>query len=197
MSLSNIVQALFTIMSGVGVTLTLHYIPFMLIGVALASVGAAMVYTLGLNSPSGQWIGYQILAGAVGLTVQLPVIVGQAIVEPGDVSSITAIMVFFQTMSGAVFVSVGQSLFANKLLETTARLAPMIPPQLVLGTGATSLRKVFQEPILSRIVYSYLAGLQQAYILGIVLAGLSAGMVFVIALIDWKKLEHVRLGGGG
>jgi MFS transporter, DHA2 family, glioxin efflux transporter len=46
-----------------------------------------MIYTLDLNSPASHWIGYQVLAGiGTGITVQLPVIVAQAISTRPDMS---------------------------------------------------------------------------------------------------------------
>lgn len=55
--------ALMTIVSGIGITVTGYYLPFMLIGTIFGTVGVGLLYTLGVNSPSSHWIGYQALAG--------------------------------------------------------------------------------------------------------------------------------------
>jgi hypothetical protein len=55
--------ALMTIVSGVGITVTGLYLPFMLIGTILGTVGVGLLYTLDISSPSSHWIGYQALAG--------------------------------------------------------------------------------------------------------------------------------------
>jgi hypothetical protein len=162
----------------------------MVVGSTIGTVGAGLIYTLRLGSPSSQWIGYQALAGmGFGLSIQIAIIVSQAIVEPADISSITAIMIFWQTISGAVFVSVGQTLFTNKLIKTASMLVPDVSPQLVIATGATELRKVFSASQLPGLIASYMAGLKDAYALGIALAGLSALVAFTALVIDRRRLN--------
>ena len=109
---------IFTIFSGGFVTVTGHYTGLMVVGSVLSTIGAGLIYTLNIGSPSSEWIGYQVLAGiGAGLTIQIPIIVGQGISEPGDLSSVSSMILFFQTVSGAAFISVAQVLFANKLLQ--------------------------------------------------------------------------------
>ncbi|RDI87335.1 hypothetical protein Vi05172_g2832 [Venturia inaequalis] len=191
--------ALMTIVSGVGITVTGYYLPYMLVGTVCGAIGSGLLYTLGVNSPSSQWIGYQALAGiGVGLGIQVPIIVSQAVSLPQDISSITAIMIFFQTISGAIFVSVGQSLFANKLIQTVPLVVPGVDPKLVVATGATELRKVFDASQLPGIIASYMAGLKDAYALGIALAGVAVVVSVVAIVIDWRRLgEHEKKQMGG
>lgn len=134
----------------------------------------------------------------VGLGIQVPIIVSQAISLSQDISSITAIMIFFQTISGAIFVSVGQSVFANKLIQTVPKLVPGVDPGLVVATGATELRKVFTSSELPGIIASYMAGLKDAYALGIALAGIAVIVSAVATVIDWRRLgEHEKKQMGG
>jgi len=63
----------------------------MLTGAALACVGSGLVYTLEIDTPSSQLIGYLILLGfGYGFAVQLGIIVGQASSQPGDIAVTTA-----------------------------------------------------------------------------------------------------------
>jgi hypothetical protein len=180
-----------TIVSGVGITVTGHYIPFMVFGTILGTVGVGLTYTLDVGSPSSHWIGYQALSGiGLGLGIQIPIIVAQAIVPTVDVSSITAIMIFFQTISGAIFVSVGQAVFANKLVETVPKFVQGADPMLVVSTGATELRKVFDATQLPGIIRSYMAGLKDAYALGIALAGMAVIVSVTTAVMDWRRLSQ-------
>ncbi|KAF2090771.1 MFS multidrug transporter-like protein [Saccharata proteae CBS 121410] len=166
--------SLLTIVSGGTITVTGHYIPLVILGSICGTVGTALIYTLHVGSPSSQWIGYQALSGiGMGLGIQVAIIIAQAIVAPIDVSSITAVIIFWQTVSGAIFVSVGQSLFANRLVKSVARNAPGVDPALVIATGATELRKTFPAEQLPGVIDSYMAGLKDAYILGIALAGVA------------------------
>lgn len=85
-------SAIFTVVSGGLITKYGFYVPFLLAGSSLATIGAGLIYTLDIGSPSSHWIGYQALAGiGIGLSIQVPIIANQAFVSMSDISSITAI----------------------------------------------------------------------------------------------------------
>lgn len=67
--------------------------PLLLAGAGLATVGCGLLYTLGIGSSAGKWIGYQFIAGiGWGLSFQLPIIVVQGKVAPNDIGPATAII---------------------------------------------------------------------------------------------------------
>lgn len=66
--------------------------PFLFAGGILATIGTGLIYSLDIGSSSGQWIGYQVLAGiGTGLAIQVPIIANQAFVPMSEISSVTAI----------------------------------------------------------------------------------------------------------
>lgn len=80
-----------TISSGGLISIWGHFVPLLMIGGVFTTIGCGLIFTLGLNSPSSMWIGYQVLAGiGIGLCIQVPIIATQAVVEPEDISSVTA-----------------------------------------------------------------------------------------------------------
>jgi hydrogenase/urease accessory protein HupE len=82
-----------TIMAGGLISTYGHFVPFLIIGAAGATVGAGLLFTLNQTSNSSQWIGYQALAGlGVGLALQVPVISAQGTVAPTDIPSATAMV---------------------------------------------------------------------------------------------------------
>lgn len=84
--------AICTIVSGGLITVYGVYVPFLLAGSAIATIGAGLLYTLDIGSPSSHWIGYQALAGiGIGLSIQVPIIANQAFVKVSEISSITAV----------------------------------------------------------------------------------------------------------
>jgi Na+/melibiose symporter-like transporter len=52
-----------SIIVGGGITVIGWYKPFMIIGGAVFTVGAGMIYTLQVPSSAAKWIGYQLLSG--------------------------------------------------------------------------------------------------------------------------------------
>lgn len=189
--------AIFTIFSGILITATGHYIPLLISGAVLVTIGNGLIYTLGVGSPSKEWIGYQALSGiGTGLCIQVPVIVVQAVVEPSDISSVTAMAIFFQTLAGAIFIQTAQALFQNELITTIPSNAPGVDPLAVVATGATELRNVFGMDSISGIIMSYLAGLKDAYILAIALGGVATIIAIVTIVIDNRNLKGKNISGG-
>ena len=84
--------AFFTILSGGLISKYGVYVPFLLVGSSIATIGAGLLYTLDIGSPSSHWIGYQALTGiGIGLSIQVPIIANQAFVKPSEISSVTAV----------------------------------------------------------------------------------------------------------
>ncbi|KIX93769.1 uncharacterized protein Z520_10393 [Fonsecaea multimorphosa CBS 102226] len=188
--------SLLTVFSGILLTVWGQYIPLMAIGSILASVGGGLIYTLKIDSGSGEWIGYQALAGiGLGLIFQIPVIVGQAIVKPSDLSSVSAIILFFQTIGGAVFISAAQAGFTNKMLHELPIKAPHVDASLVLATGATDLRKVFAASDIPGILDAYMDGLRVPFAICIACASLA----FVLSFTPrWESIKgKVKMDGPG
>lgn len=52
------------IVSGGSITKTGHTVPLMVVGGVLATIGSGLLYSLGIGTDTGKWIGYQIFGGA-------------------------------------------------------------------------------------------------------------------------------------
>jgi MFS family permease len=189
--------ALMTIVSGIIITVTGHYIHLIVLGATLGSIGSGLLYTLDVGSSSSKWIGYQALAGiGMGLGIQIAIIVSQSVVAQADISSITAIMIFFQTISGAIFVSIGQTLFTNQLVKAVPKYVPGLDPATVVATGATRLKDTFSATELPGVIRAYMSGLKDAYILGIALGGCAFVVSILFVLYDRRKLNHEKKAAG-
>lgn len=169
----------FTIISGIGITITGLYIPFMILGSILSAIATGLLYTLKIHSGPNEWLGYQAMAGiGIGLIFQIPVIVGQSSVGPSDLSSVSAMILFFQTVGGAIWISSGQAGWANKMLKEVAKRVPDVSPGLVVATGATELRKVFTPEQLPGILDSYMQGIKVPFAIGIACACVTVVLSF-------------------
>lgn len=178
---------LFSMISGGFITGTGLFVPVLIAGSTLAVTGTSLIYTLAIDSPSAQWIGYQAVAGiAIGLFWQVPPSVAQSIMPPEDISTAIAIILFFQTFGAALFVSAAQAGFANRLLERLPTTAPGVDVQRVLLTGATELRGVFAPEQIPGILAAYMDGLRVPWIIGIA----CACVTFVLAWLPrWENIK--------
>lgn len=183
-----------TILSGGLISAYGHFVPYMVVGSVLSTIGAGLLYTLNTTSGSGHWIGYQIITGlGIGLALQIPIIAAQATVGPADLSSVTAMILFCQTIGGAFFVSAGEVAFTNTLIGKLPTTAPGVDAASVVAVGVTQIRATFAASDVPGIIQAYMDGLKVAYAIAIAAAGIS---VLVSPLSPWKNLKgKVQMGG--
>lgn len=82
-----------TIISGSFISAKGIYQPVLLGGGVIAAVGAGLFYTLSTHSSTGEWIGYQIVAGfGWGISFQIPMIVVQGTAAPKDLATATGML---------------------------------------------------------------------------------------------------------
>lgn len=173
------------------VTVVGLYVPFTWFGSAIFTIGAGMIYTLRVNSSTGTWIGYQILAGAgAGACVQIPFIAVQVVLEKKDMPIGNAIAIFFNSLGGAISISIAQNIFSNALVKQLPIHAPDVDPRAVIAAGATHIREVVTRNQLPGVLLAYNDALTQAYILAIATAGLAT---LSSLLFEWKSVKGKKL----
>lgn len=188
--------AVATVLSGGLISAFGHFVPFLIAGAAAGTVGAGLLYTLGVNSPSSAWIGYQALAGlGMGFSFQIPIIATQAVVSPEDLSSATAMVLFVQTIGGAFFVSAGESAFANTIIGKLPQYVPSLEPHSVLHVGVSNIRAVYPPELVPGIVNAFLDGLRVDYAIAIAGVGISF-LVSFASPWPWKNLKGKVVAGG-
>ncbi|KAK8030317.1 GliA [Apiospora arundinis] len=170
--------------------------PFLLFGCATATVASGLLYTLAIGSGPGKWITFQVVAGVgYGTAFQIPVTIGQGMCRPVDLPSVTAIILFFQIIGGSFLVSAAQVGFLNIMSRKVLALAPQLAPPLVLGTGASDIRRVFGES-LPQVLVGYMAGLRVSFAVATGAIGL-ATLVCLCLHRDRLDVDKVKEAGGG
>ena len=145
-----------------------------------------MLSTLSLSSTTGDWIGYQILAGfGMGLSVRTPITANQALSNHRDLPATTAMLIFMQTFGGAVFNSVAQSIFTNTIEKNLKAKVPELAPSDVINAGATALRS-FPAEDLDGLISSYDKGLQGVFYLVAAIAGVAT---IVSLAMPWTSVK--------
>ncbi|KAI4288898.1 MAG: hypothetical protein L6R35_001843 [Caloplaca aegaea] len=185
-----IVGCLLCVVSGIIVSATGHWAPYMVVGSAIATVGCGLCCTFNIGTNSSHWIGYQALAGiGIGLGMQIPLMACQAIVGVADISTVSAVTLFFQIIGGSFAVSAAQAAFVSTLIHRLPVTAPGVQPGAVLRAGATELRKTFPPEQIGGILEAYVSGLRVVFALSTALIGVS----FLCSLMPrWEKLKPAR-----
>lgn len=172
------------------------YAPFTWVGTAIFTIGAGMIYTLKVNSSTATWIGYQLLAGiGAGAAIQIPFISVQAVLSAKDMPTGNALTIFFNSLGGALSISIAQNIFSNTLLQKLVADVPGINPQTVIQAGATHLVDVVPPALLPAVLVAYDDAVTTAFIVAIA----TGGIAFLCSLaLEWKSIKgkKIELAGG-
>lgn len=181
-----------TILAGGVVSTTGQYMPLMFFGAIAATIGSGLISTLKADSGHPQWIGYQALYGiGAGAGLTQPMIAVQAAVTPTDAPSVTVIVVFMQTLGGAIFVSVAQNMFHNKLLSLLESLREedgiQIDVSKVMAAGATTLRSIVSDDVLPKVLRAYSDAITYSFYIAVALSGVAILGALPMQWLSLKK----------
>lgn len=185
----------FVLLTGVVAMKTGYVNPPALLGPIPATIGSGLLTTLSLNSSTAKWAGYQVLAAAgIGMSIQQGVVAVQAVLPEATVPIGTALVIFAQSLSGAIFISAGNNLLRNDLMNglAAARL-PGVDVAAVLAAGSTELRRLVPVEQLVPVLEIYNSALMKVMILAVPLAGL--GLVSAVPM-EWVSLKGKTVVGG-
>ncbi|KFX98668.1 hypothetical protein O988_04252 [Pseudogymnoascus sp. VKM F-3808] len=170
----------FAILGGIGVTVFGYYVPFMILGAIMMPIGAGLLTTLEPNSSLAKWIGYQILFGAgIGVSLELCNIAVQAVLQQSDIPVGTSLVVFARALGGAVFVSVAENVFSNRLSSQLEAVSGQISPSIVINSGATDLTSNIAQAtsgnigLIETILSIYSGAITKAFLVAVVLSCLA------------------------
>lgn len=158
-------------------------------------IGCGMLYTLKVNSSVGTWIGYQILAGVgAGACVQIPFIAVQVVLPEKDMPIGNAVAIFFNTLGGAIAVSIAQNIFTNTLIKQLPILAPGVNVAKVVMYGASRVQDAAPPNLIPGVRAAYDKAVTTAFIMPIAVSGLA----FLASLMmEWKSVKGKKLMPGG
>lgn len=183
-----------SVVAGGSISALGYYTPFMLASTVLVSIGAGLLTTLQPNTGHAKWIGYQAITGiGVGMGLQQPMISVQVVLDIKDVPTGTALVIFMQSLGGALFVSIGQNIFTNKLISNLKTLVPALDPAIVLATGATSIQSHIAKEFLPGVTRAYNNALTSAYQVATAMACLT---LIGSAVIEWKSVKGKKIEMG-
>ncbi|KAJ3256134.1 hypothetical protein HK103_005703 [Boothiomyces macroporosus] len=193
--LSTIVCVIF---SGMFIAKTGYYLPLLLFGSATAGVGMFLLSTMDEYSLVWQRIVYLIISGSgMGLCIQTILIACQLSVEEKDLSIVTALKSFWQTI-GSVFGLAIVSTYFNNMLGSNIR--DVLIEQNWNGSIQTLVDTISSNPLAIRssnipselvapLVHAVVLAFQKTFLICIPFAGLT----FISALFcNWKPMEMKR-----
>ena len=88
-------------------------------------------------------------------------------------TSADAMAIFFNSLGGAISISIAQNIFSNTLIQQIPRLTKGINPYVIVSAGATHVREVTPPSQLQGVLQAYTLAINKSFILPIVVGGLS------------------------
>ena len=167
-----------------------YYTPYLIISATFMAIGAGLITTFKPNTGHPAWIGYQVLFGfGQGLGMQQPSTAAQTVLERGDVPSGISLMFFAQNLGGAIFISVANSVFANKLVDNLSvipGLEQVVDVQKIFQEGATSLRHVVPANLLPAALLAYNGAIINGFYVAL---GLACVTIVPALTMEWKSVK--------
>jgi hypothetical protein len=165
-----------------------YYTPFILGGSILTAVSTGLFSTLTVDSGTGMLIGYQIFGGiALALGVQLCVIVVQTVLPKEDAPVGIAIIMFAQTLGGAICLAIAQNVFQNRLIANFHTFDPNLDASRIIDGGALELRNAFSKSALPEALFAYNKSIIQTFYIAVALGTIS---IFGSIFIEWKSVKR-------
>ncbi len=173
-----------------------YYTPFMIANSVVMSIGAGLITTFTPTTGHARWIGYQVVFGfGLGLGMQQASLAAQAVLARKDAPTGISLIMFCQQLGGALFVSIGQNVFANELVKGLASIGGIQPAEVV-ATGATELRTEVGAANIQSVLLAYNGALVKVFQSALAMACLS--IIGALAM-EWKniKKDKKKSGPGG
>ena len=146
-------------------------------------IGVALMTTFTTASPKGLWIPSLILLGiGTGSGISSPSIAAQTVLNVNDTSIGMAIITFSEDIGEAVFISIAQSIFLNRLLSSLGTNVPRLDPSSIVKLGATNLHGMIPSQDWLGVEESYNQAVKSAFNLAVSLAAcmVTAGSVMMM-----------------
>jgi MFS family permease len=169
-----------------------YYVSQLIACSVIMSVGAGLLMTLKVDTDHQHWIAYEFIFGfGLGLGMQQAGMAAQTCLAKKDVMTGVALMFFMQGLGGAVFVSVGQAVFAQSLIKKLSFLVN-ISPEVIVHTGATDIRNIVPPQFLDQVLLAYNGALSDTFKVAVAcaVATLVAGLT-----MEWKSVKGLKQGG--
>lgn len=102
-----------------------------------------------------------------------------------------ATLIFFQYLGGATFTVAAQVIFSNSLRDQILQLAPGVDPDLIIDSGARSIRDLVSAQQLPAVLLAYCRSVDYVMYLGIAISVLSFAFAWGLG---WKDIRLTKEG---
>jgi hypothetical protein len=117
----------------------------------------------------------------------------QTAVPQEDIPIATSLVMFFQQLSGSIFIAVAQSVLQNILVPQMLDIDSLITGKQISEAGATGLKGLVPVDRLPELLIAYAKTLNAVFRIGTVMAALGVAMA---CFVEWKSVKGGGVNGG-
>jgi hypothetical protein len=152
-----------------------HWDSAMVIGLFCGSFGKILVFLT--------WE-YRMGDGAM-----IPILAVQANSSREQISAISALLVFFQNLGGAIFLAVSEIAFNTELPKALSKYALGVDPEVVITAGARGVRSVVPDRLLPGVLIAYSKAFDDTCY---VTVGAAVGALLTAFGMRWKSIKKAK-----
>ena len=145
-----------------------------------------MLSTLHPTSALGPCIGYQVLLSVgLGLGIENTMLVPQVVFAEDDTIMAISVLSLLETLSTAISLAIGKSIFHNRLAKNLQTIAPSADASLITGNSAL-VRDIVSDDLLPSVLDAYSYSITQTFYAAVAMCALS---LFGSASLPWKSIQ--------
>jgi len=162
-----------------------YYTTVMDVGICIMNVGAGLLTTLEISTSAAKLVRYQIVYGCgLGLSSQAPSLTAQSVLPKPDIPIGVSLM-FFSHPGSAIFVSVGQNIFKNQLIQRLSSV-PGFSAQLIENSGGTALTAYLPGSIKGTVHVAYNESPRKLFQIGLILTCIH---ILGALAMEWRSVK--------
>ncbi|KAK3670712.1 hypothetical protein LTR78_009404 [Recurvomyces mirabilis] len=171
-------------------SITGYFSPWMLLGSTLLPLAAGLLTTWTLESNLTKLVAYPALIGfAAGIGFQGPQSAAQTVLSDADGPLGLAVILFAQHFGSALFGSIAQTIFTNRLAANLHDLVPGLNASSVASMGFSEIRGAVAASRLQEVLLGLDRSLIQTWYLGV---GLACMTMLGSISMEWVSVKHKK-----
>ncbi|KAF2802381.1 putative MFS multidrug transporter [Mytilinidion resinicola] len=186
-----LITAVSVIGSGIIVSKTGYYTPWLILGTALLVVGCGLLTTFRVSTSTTTSTGFQIITGAgMGMSLAQCNNAAQTVLSREDIPMGITIINFGNFIGGTVFVSICQGILSSTLRTQLGQQIPDLDLSSISTAGATELSKLVPSSQLPILQAAYNKGINNVFYCAL---GVSSSAFVASWFVEWRSVKSSQV----
>ncbi|KAF4633295.1 hypothetical protein G7Y89_g4835 [Cudoniella acicularis] len=175
-----------------------YVIPLAIFSTILLTIASGLYSLLQPGSPTGEWVGFQVIAGiGSGAGLQVAIIAIQATTTGEELSSAMSFIVFTQSLGPAIVLTLCNLIFDESLRSQLPLQAPHANAAAITKAGATGFRAIVEPNDLPGVLVAYANSIDRVFYLVAAMAAMCGVVLWGMGWQDLRKKDQNEQANNG